>query len=187
MASIREDGSPVGAVRTLGGGSGFHASMSHNESTYSLHEYRDLDTYDSQSHSQSHSHLSQPPSVPAVRSGSTPVLIGSRFLEIGLLGPYSTFGEVGVLLRCPRTASVVSLTGGGQIVSITKFDFLRLNTRKALNNIRHQALAYPTNEELMYELDDTRQWEVYKRQLSEISKDKTNNVQKLQQMPVVRR
>ena len=160
--------------------------LHHAASTDSLSGYRDLSTYDDPSHVASSTSLHTSSPLSFSPSSSAPVIVGSRFLELTVLGPYSTFGEVGVMLPTTRTASVISMQTGSKIVAITKFDFLRLNTKRMLKAVKRISLSYRTNEQLLYELDDTQQWEEYKRHLTRISADKQNTGHKLKQMPVVR-
>ena len=113
------------------------------------------------------------------------ILVGSRFLDVGELGPFSMFGERGVMLRAPRSASVISRSTGGELWAITRFDFLRLQTRKALHALRTQtAGAYRSVAELTLELDDSDQWSRYKTHLLHCSKDRGATSHKLAQMPV---
>ena len=174
--------------------------------------YTDLAAYDSRAeakqqpqrsqrgsgrgHGHGHSPRGLPPQISSqhTAAGSSPaaapapkcsVIVGSRFLEVNQLGPHAVFGEVGVMMQCPRTASVISRTSGGELFAITKFDFLRLQSRRALHELRaHAGSSYRSAAELQLELDDSQQWERYKAHLLAVSRDRRVPSHKLHQMPV---
>lgn len=178
------------ADAAIGAQPSFRSSMRESASMVSITEHES--SADLAGYSELSAYADAPPPPPHADSSTAsdrppPVLVGSRFLEIGVLGPHSVFGEVGVMLRVPRTASVVSLSARGRLIAVTKFDFLRLNTRATLAAVRRSAHQYPTNDQLLYDLDDAREWERYKHQMIQQARDKTHSTQKIQRMPVVRR
>jgi CRP-like cAMP-binding protein len=113
------------------------------------------------------------------------VIVGSRFLEVGTLGPYACFGEWAVLHRSPRSASVISRTSGGEVWAVTQFDFLRCCPRRLLADLRQiSAMAYRSVAELELELDDTQQWQAYKTHLLALARDKSIRSHRQQNIPV---
>jgi len=120
------------------------------------------------------------------------ILIGSRFLNVNTIQPHGVFGEIGVMNVTTndgigggrRSASVVSESGHGRIIVISAYDFLRLASKPLLQSTREMAGSYRSDVELWRELDDTRQWDQYKKQLLYLSADKSFYAGKVDLMPV---
>ena len=88
------------------------------------------------------------------------------FLEIATLGDFTCFGEVGVILRKPRTASVIS-NSQVELMVLNKWDVYKRLGDEILEAIEDQIREYATEDEIRKEYMTTIRWETYKRTLLE--------------------
>lgn len=83
-----------------------------------------------------------------------------------VLGPFSLFGEVSCLMRCPRTASVISLTPC-TLLQIRRLDCCRHleKSSKLYAHLMNRISKYPTEDDLQRLLAKDICWQEYKGQL----------------------
>jgi CRP-like cAMP-binding protein len=107
-------------------------------------------------------------SVFFVRSGQLRVvreLEPGFFLEINQLGPHMSFGEAGVVLERPRSASVIALEQSVLLVA-RKLDFFRQLDRSTLQSvIRRADEGLPSDTKLRQLHRKALQWEETKRRV----------------------
>ena len=87
-----------------------------------------------------------------------------KFLEIGQLEEGACFGEIGVILKQPRMASVVAASGL-KVHVLNRWDVHKKLGPGVLKRLQAQIRAYESAEQLLREYARTLRWTNYKRRL----------------------
>ena len=87
-----------------------------------------------------------------------------KFLEIGQLEEGACFGEIGVMLKQPRMASVVAASGL-KVHVLNRWDVHKKLGPGVLKRLQAQIRAYESAEQLLREYARTLRWTNYKRRL----------------------
>ena len=86
------------------------------------------------------------------------------FLEVGWLREGDFFGEIGVVQKSIRRASIVAYTTV-ELLVLSKWDFNRRIDGEAMNVILRAVAMYDSTDNLRKEFVRTRRWEAYKKSL----------------------
>mmetsp|Transcript_13418 Transcript_13418/g.26042 ORF Transcript_13418/g.26042 Transcript_13418/m.26042 type:complete len:756 (+) Transcript_13418:43-2310(+) len=95
----------------------------------------------------------------------------SQFVQLSMVGPYGCFGEVAVMNKGKRTASVFCHEGG-ELLCLSKFFFTHKLTKASLDIIKAQSAHYPTEAEVAWSLKEDMTWGGYKNNLVDILVEK---------------
>jgi CRP-like cAMP-binding protein len=87
-----------------------------------------------------------------------------QLVDLGELGPKQYFGELGVLLDKPRSASVFAKTRV-EVLHISKGDFLSRMPESALDYFRQFSKYYPSYDAIMAMINRQQKWDSFKDKL----------------------